>query len=114
MDIEDVEVTPLHMILDLNGVLVGKEYFRINHLMSSPFNLVWGPILLQDKNVIPRPIIKELFLRCLQQFIIYIWTFTLFAKMNVYLKKITKETGIEINLQRTMGQDLCKINKHFL
>jgi hypothetical protein len=34
--------------------------------------------------------------------------------MNAYLKKITEETSIEINLQRMMGLDLCKINKHFL
>jgi hypothetical protein len=39
---------------------------------------------------------------------------TPFVKMNAYLKKITKETGIEINLQRIMGLDLRKINKHFL
>jgi len=36
------------------------------------------------------------------------------AKMNTYLRKIAKETSIEINSQRIMGQDLCRINKHFL
>jgi hypothetical protein len=36
------------------------------------------------------------------------------AKMNAYLRKITKEMGLEIDPQRIMGQDLCKINKHFL
>jgi hypothetical protein len=30
------------------------------------------------------------------------------------LLKIAKKTGIEIESQRIMGQDLCKINKHFL
>jgi len=45
---------------------------------------------------------------------IYIWTSALFAKMNVYLRKKVKEMCIEINLQRIIGQDLCKINKHFL
>jgi len=34
--------------------------------------------------------------------------------MNAYLRKIVEEMGIEINQQRIMGQDLCKINKHFL
>jgi hypothetical protein len=34
--------------------------------------------------------------------------------MNVYLKKITKETCIEVKTQRIMGQNLNKINKHFL
>jgi hypothetical protein len=34
--------------------------------------------------------------------------------MHAYLKKIVEEMSIEINLQRIMGQDLCKINKHFL
>jgi len=40
--------------------------------------------------------------------------FVLLAKMNAYLRKITKEMGLEIDPQRIMGQDLCKINKHFL
>jgi len=38
MDAKDTEVRPLHMIFDLKGVLVGKEYFRINHLLPLPFN----------------------------------------------------------------------------
>jgi hypothetical protein len=39
VDTKHVEVSPLHMIFDLNGVIVGKEYFRINHLLLSSFNL---------------------------------------------------------------------------
>jgi hypothetical protein len=39
---KDVEVNHLHMILDLKGVLVGKDYFRINHLLPSRFNLTLG------------------------------------------------------------------------
>jgi hypothetical protein len=39
VDAEDTEVSPLHMIFDLKGVLVGKDYFRINHLLPMPFNL---------------------------------------------------------------------------
>jgi hypothetical protein len=62
MDVEDVEVSPLHMIFNLKGVLVGKEYLRINELLSPLFNLAWGPTLLLDKNVVPRPFIKEFFL----------------------------------------------------
>ncbi len=34
--------------------------------------------------------------------------------MIAYLSKIIEETVIEINLQRIMGQDLWRINKHFL
>jgi hypothetical protein len=34
--------------------------------------------------------------------------------MNIYLRKIGKKTNIEINMQRIIGQDLCKINKDFL
>ncbi len=34
--------------------------------------------------------------------------------MNAYLKKIAEEMGIEMDLQRIMGWDLYKINKHFL
>jgi hypothetical protein len=59
------------------------------------------------------PALKEFLLRCLEQFTIYIWTFILLAKINAYLKKITKDMGIQIDLQRIMGQTLGKINKHF-
>jgi hypothetical protein len=45
----------------------------------------------------------EFLLRCLEQFTIYIWTFTPLAKMNAYLRKLAKGTGIEIDLQRIMG-----------
>jgi len=65
MDIKDAEVNPLHVIFDLKGVFVGKEYFRINHLLLPPFNLVWGPTLL-GKNVVPRLALKEFLLRCLK------------------------------------------------
>ncbi len=34
--------------------------------------------------------------------------------MRAYLRKIAEDTSIEIDLQRIMGWDLCKINKHFL
>ncbi len=65
MDIKDAEVNPLHVIFDLKRVFVGKEYFRISHLLLPPFDLVWGPILL-GKNVVPRPALKEFLLRCLK------------------------------------------------
>jgi hypothetical protein len=39
VDAEDAKVSPLQVIFDLKGVLVGKEYFRINHLLLPPFNL---------------------------------------------------------------------------
>jgi len=79
-----VEVNPLHMIFNLNGVLVGKEYFKINHLLFLAFNLARGPTLLLSKNVVPRPILKEFFLRCLEQFTVYVWTSAMLAKMNAY------------------------------
>jgi hypothetical protein len=34
--------------------------------------------------------------------------------MHAYLKKIVEEMNIEIELQRIMGQIICKINKHFV
>jgi hypothetical protein len=109
---KDAKVNILHMIFNLKGVLVGKKYFKINHLLPPLFNIVWGCTLL-GKNIISRPTLKEFLLRCLEQFTIYIWMFALFANMNAYLRKIVKDLGIEINLQRIIGQDLCKINKHF-
>ncbi len=30
---KDAKVSPLHVIFNLKGVLVGKEYFRINQLL---------------------------------------------------------------------------------
>ncbi len=41
MSIKDEEVSPLHVIFDLKGVFVGKEYFKSNHFLPPPFNLVW-------------------------------------------------------------------------
>jgi hypothetical protein len=46
IDIEDMDVSPLHVIFDLKGVLVGKDYFKINHLLPSSFNLVRSRTLL--------------------------------------------------------------------
>jgi hypothetical protein len=34
--------------------------------------------------------------------------------MKTYLKKITKEIGINIDRQKFIGWDLCKINKHIM
>ncbi len=34
--------------------------------------------------------------------------------MNTYLRKVAKGMGIEIDSQRIIGRNLCKINKHFL
>jgi hypothetical protein len=106
-------VSPLHVIFDLKRVLVGRDYFRINHFLPSLFNLAQGPILL-GKNIISMLTLKEFLFRCLEQFIVYIWTFAPLAKMNAYLRKIVEKMGIKIEPQRIMGQDLCKINKHFL
>jgi hypothetical protein len=74
------------MIFNLKGVLVGKEYFRINHLLPPPFNLARGLTLL-SKKVIPMPVPKEFLLRCLKHFIVYIWMFGPLAEMNAYLRK---------------------------
>jgi hypothetical protein len=89
VDAKDVEVNPLHMIFNLKGVLVGKEYFRVNHLLPSPFNLAQGPTFL-NKSIVSRLALKEFFLRCLKQFTIYIWMFALLTKMHAYWRKITK------------------------
>jgi len=106
INIKDAKVSSLHMIFDLKGVLVGKEYFRINHLLPPSFNIAWGFTLL-GKNIILRSTLKEFLLRCLEQFTIYIWTFALLPKMNDYLRKIVEETGIEIDLQRIIDQQTC-------
>jgi hypothetical protein len=114
IDIKDVEVSPLHvMIFYLKGVLVGKDYFEINHLLPLPFNLVQGHTLL-SKNVISKPNLKEFLMRCLEQFTIYIWTCLPLGKMSTYLRKIGEDMSIDIDPQRIIGQNLCKINKHFL
>jgi len=70
-DVKDVEVNPEHVIFNLKGVLVGKDYFRINHFLPPPFNLARGLTLL-GKNIVPKLALKEFFLRCLKQFIVYI------------------------------------------
>ncbi len=53
VDTEDAKVSPLHMIFDLEGVLIGKEYFKVNHLLPLMFNLAWGPTLV-GKNIVPK------------------------------------------------------------
>jgi hypothetical protein len=113
INVEDVEMSPLHVIFDLKGVLVGKDYFRINHLLLPPFNLAQRQTLL-GKNILPKLALKEFLLRCLEKFTVYIWMFTPFAKMKAYLKKIVEKKSIEIDPQRIMGRDQCKINKHYL
>jgi hypothetical protein len=113
MDVEDTKVSPLHVIFKLKGVLVGKEYFIANHLLPPLFNLAWGPTIL-GKSVVPMLILKEFLLRCLEQYIVYIWTYVLLAKMNAYLRKIAQEMSIEIDPWRIMGRNLCKINKLFM
>jgi hypothetical protein len=77
------------VIFDLKGVLVGKDYFKINHLLPPPFNLARARTLL-NKNIVPMLVLKEFLLRCLKQFTIYIWTSIPLAKMNAYLKKKQK------------------------
>jgi len=54
---KDVEMNLLHVIFYLKGVLVGKEYFKINHFLPLAFNLTWGPTLL-SKSIIPKPALK--------------------------------------------------------
>ncbi len=65
IDAEDAEVSLLHMIFDLKGVLVGKDYFRTNRFLPLSFNLIQGRTLL-GKSVVPKPILKEFLFRCLE------------------------------------------------
>jgi len=65
IDAEDTKVSPLHVIFNLKGVFVVKDYFRINHLLPLPFNLVQGPTLL-GKNIVPKLVLKEFLVRCLE------------------------------------------------
>jgi hypothetical protein len=37
-DARNPKVSPLHIIFDFKGVLVGKQYFTINNLLILPFN----------------------------------------------------------------------------
>lgn len=65
VNIEDVEVSPLHVTFNLKRVLVGKEYFRINYLWPPLFNLDQGCTLL-GKNIVPSLALKKFLLRCLE------------------------------------------------
>jgi hypothetical protein len=65
IDTKDTEVNPLHIIFNLEGVLIGKDYFEINHLLPPPFHLAWGRTLL-GKSVVLRPSLKEFLLRWLE------------------------------------------------
>ncbi len=57
-------MSPLHVIIDLKGVFVGKEYFRINRFLLPPFNSAQGRTLL-GKNVVLKLTLKEFLPRCL-------------------------------------------------
>jgi len=58
-------VNPLHVIFNLKGVLVGKDYFIINHLLPLPFNLTQDQTLL-GKSIVPKLALKEFLFRCLE------------------------------------------------
>ncbi len=51
INIKDFEVSLLHVIFYLKGVLVGKEYFSINHLSFMPCSIGLLPTLL-NKGII--------------------------------------------------------------
>jgi len=80
----DLEVNPLHIIFDLKGVLVGKESFSINNLLTLLYNIGHHPTIL-NKKAISKLGLKEFFMRCIKQSIIYIWTSTWLYKMKTYL-----------------------------
>jgi len=48
---------------------------------------------LLNKKVIPRLGFKEFLMKCINQFIVYIWMSSLLGKMKTYLKKIVEEMG---------------------
>jgi len=110
---KDLEMTHLHVFFYLKGVLVGKEYLSINYLLPLSYNIGLLPTSL-NKRVIMSASLKEFLMNCIKQFIVYIWMSTPLGKMKTYLRKITKEIGIEIDPQRVIGQNLCKINKHIM
>ncbi len=82
----------MHVIFDLKGVLIGKEYFSINHLLFMPYSIGHFPTLL-NKKVIPRLGLKKFFMMYRKQFIVYIWMSSLLGKMKTYLRKIVEEIG---------------------
>ncbi len=92
----------LYMIFDLKGYIVEKEYFSINQLLPLLYIISWLLILL-NKRVIPRSSLKEFLLRCLKQFIVYIWTSALIGKMKTYLRKIIEVTCINIDIERIIS-----------
>ncbi len=64
------EVSPLHAIFDSKGILVGRWYFIINHLLILPHNESCSLVI--DKQVILRSKLKEFLMKCIKQFTI--WT----------------------------------------
>jgi hypothetical protein len=64
IDVKDFEMSLLHVIFYLKRVLLGKEYFPINHLLLMPYSIGRFRTLL-NKKVIPRLGFKEFFMRCI-------------------------------------------------
>jgi hypothetical protein len=90
------------MIFDLKRVLVGKDYFKINHFLPLSFNLAWGCTLL-SKNVVPRPTLKQFLLKRLKQFTIYIWTSIPVAKNEGLLEKNNRSDKYQYQLAHDYG-----------
>jgi hypothetical protein len=65
IDIKDFEMSLLHIIFYLKCVLVGKEYFPINHLLLMPY-IIGLLCTLLNKKVIPRLGFKEFLMRCIK------------------------------------------------
>jgi hypothetical protein len=65
------EMSPLHVVFGLRGVFAKQEK------SFKPCTLIvvqWYKNSLVDPFVIPRPDLQEFMQRCLQQFLVYIWT----------------------------------------
>ncbi len=103
-----LEVSPLHVMFDINGVLLAKCF----EVIQNNF-LTWHQ-RIPFCTFIMRLELKELFKRCIMQFILYFWAITQHHNINNYLNKTWCETKIAINLFRILSQECCMQCIHFL
>lgn len=103
-----VEVSPLYVIFDIIGVLLATcfEVIQNNFLTWHQRTPFYTFIMKLE--------LKELFKRCIMQFILYFWSIAQHHNISNYLNKTWCETKITIDLFRILGQERCKQYIHFL
>ncbi len=103
-----LEVSPLYVIFDISGVL-----------LATCFEVIQNNFLTWHQRIpfctfIMRLELKELFKRCIMQFILYFWAIFQHHNISNYLNKTWCETKIAIDLFRILGQECCMQCIHFL